>query len=72
MINKEELKKNMLFLISSIVIIIIFFIISEFLNQPQSSLKEAELDENGEIVTDKIIISEIMSLWIQLVIIMIG
>ena len=61
MINKEELKKNMLFLISSIVIIIIFFIISEFLNQPQSSLKEAELDENGEIVTDKIIISEIMS-----------
>ena len=61
MINKEELKKNIIFLISSIVIIIVFFIISEILNKPQTSLKEAELDETGEIVTDKIIISEIMS-----------
>ena len=59
--NKNFLKKNRLFLICAISIIILSFIISNGFKNSQLILEEKELSENGEISTNKIIITEIMT-----------
>lgn len=61
MINFKEIKKNSLFIILSFLIIIIGFAVSFFFTDVENKLNEKELEESGNIETNKLIISEIMT-----------
>ena len=61
MINKKAIKKNMLFLVISVFIIILSFFATYLFQNEKLLLEEKELEESGELNTNKIIISEIMS-----------
>ncbi len=61
MINKKVLKKNKMFLLCAISIIILSIIITFLFQNDKLLLEEKELDQNGEISTSKILITELMS-----------
>ena len=61
MINKRALNKNKMFLLFAIIVIAVIFIMSLFFKESALILEEKELDESGNINTNKILITEIMS-----------
>ena len=61
MINKKALMKNKLFLLISILIIILSLFVTNLFQNENLILEEKELDESGEITTNKVIITELMS-----------
>lgn len=61
MINKKFLKKNKLFLLVSILIIVLSLFVTHLFQNEKLLLEEKELADNGEINTNKVIITELMS-----------
>lgn len=61
MLNIKEFKKNYLFLILSILIIIVGFVISAIFTSDSLLLDEKDLENSGNIETNKILITEVMT-----------
>ncbi len=61
MINKKAIKKNSLFLIVSIAIVALSLFATMLFQNEKLILEEKELEENGEMSTNKVLITEIMS-----------